>query len=393
MSLFSDPSPEREPSRPGGSLPRATVKVKDLNPICVQIPLEHTDRLLDVSYLAGITPNEEALQYIWRTLRQHQLIDIDAFHDHLGALGFSLELKVSAKHEIEWRENRYTEQTSVALSTKHREGSELGALRNENAEHPGQEGLILEIVAGDDRLSPLVANITWDEETLHVVPAGIRWDFLRTFHSSIKLSEELPEELPIVPGHHTRFHFLHLEMGSAVVRAERITDPKSTTASSKQSKEESTAKRHSGRHQRHVEITLTNAPAEILAAVLEKTGTLQLQNSWTTPQTRLDIINHMLDLLERPKKLNVDTLMMCESAHPCLVFAFEETSDGEAYPARRSTQVSMMDYTCSNADFRLDLTTSKGNTMVDCRWTETNSRFNDLPWNEIFALTKPYMRK
>lgn len=373
-------------------MPRATLKVRDLNPLCVQIPIEHIDRLLDVSYLAGITPSEEALQYIWKSLRKHHLIDIDTFQEHLGALGFSLELKVSTKHEIEWRENHYTEQTSVVLSTTHREGSDIGALRNDNEGHPGQDGLILEIVASDDPLTPIVANITWEEETLRLASAGIRWDFLRTFHSSIKFHDTLPEELPIAPGHHPRFHFLHLEMGSAVVRAERITEEKSSSSSTTQQGQES-SNQNASRNQKNVSITLEDAPAELLAEVLEKTGTLQLPSPWTTPRTKLDIVNHMHELLNRPQKLNVDTLMMCESAQPCLVFSFDETSDGESYPAKRTSRVSMKDYTGCYGEFHLELTAFQGSVTANCRWTETNSRFNDIPWNEIATLTKPYSRK
>lgn len=391
MSLFGDPSPEREPSRPGGSLPRATIKIRDLNPLCVQIPLEHVDRLMDVAYLCGITPNEDALHYVWRALHKHQLINIETFNENLGPLGLSLELKVSAKHEIQWRGGDYTDRTSAILSTKHRDGSDLGALRNQNDQHPGQDGLLLEIVAGDDLFGPLVASITWDEEVLRSTPGGIRWDFLRNFHGSIKFQEDLPEELPVAPGHHDRFHFLHLEMGTAIVRAERTaqeTEPP-TTDESLGTKSKSTESHRS----RHVTLSLENAPATVIAAILDKTGTLQLPSPWTTATTRLDVVNYLIGLVANPQKFNVDTLMMCEAANPCLVFSLEETSDGESYPATRSTRVSMMDYTGSTGDFSLELTSPEKGVRAVCRWSQGNPRFDDIKWDEIMTLAKPYSRK
>jgi hypothetical protein len=338
---------------------------------------------MDVAYLAGITPDEEVMHYIWSALRKHQLIDIDTFSEKLGPLGLSLEIKVSAKHELEWRSGEYHDRTSVVLTTNHREGSDLGTLKNGIEGHPGQDGLILEIVAGEDLFAPLVANITWEEEVLRLAPAGLRWDFLRHFHASIKEQEDLTEELLVAPGHHESFHFIHVELGTALVRAERISPDSSASAPPSHPVAEQP-------QQKQVQFTLFNPPADVITKLMDHTGALQLPSPWTTNRTRAEIVHYLLTLLSHPRKFDVDKLMTCEAANPCLTFSLEETSDGESYPAKWSTRVSMMDYTCSAGDFSFQLTRSDGKVKANLRWKQGNSRFNEVPWNEISTFVKPY---
>ena len=148
MSLSDpNPSPEREPHHAGASPKRPQLLVSELDPIAVHIPLENFDRLMDILHLGGVAPTSKASEYLWKMLLNEKVTSIHDFQGHLGALGLSLELDIVTKHEIECRSNIHPllggmeDRVSVTLSTRHREGSEIGALTNWSEGAGALEGL------------------------------------------------------------------------------------------------------------------------------------------------------------------------------------------------------------------------------------------------------------
>jgi hypothetical protein len=67
---------------------------------------------------------------LWRTIVGNKLLSIDDFREALGAASVSMELTVASRHDIEWVPDEYRDKRVICLSTGHREGSEMGLLRN-----------------------------------------------------------------------------------------------------------------------------------------------------------------------------------------------------------------------------------------------------------------------
>jgi hypothetical protein len=393
MSLGDpNPSPERDP-RPSGSNPkRPTLLIRELDPIALEIPLENLDRLTDVLGLCGLTPNSETTEYMWKNLLHERLATIEEIQDHQGPLGLSLELDYKTKHELECRDDLegdwggYEERVSITLSTQHREGSELGALLNMSEGAPGLEGLFLELQATPLGEHPAIAHIYWDETGLEATTVDERWDLLRGFHHFFK-GCDVPESVPLTPGQHERFHYLAVDLDPMIVRVQRLL----------QARRSSEGSNHQGQSHESpsstVEMRMKEPPLSLVATLMSRTGALQIDSPWAMPNSPEEIVQHLEHRLHSLTKLDIDTLKMCAGAHPCIIFAREDTSAGDVFPPQIWSRVTMTDYTCAVGEFRLEFKVCPEDHHVEvlCRWHKANSRFSDIPWQELKHLARPYL--
>ena len=393
MSLGDpNPSPERDPKHSGASPKRPQFLIRELDPIGVEMHIENLDRLTDVLHLCGLTPSGDAIEYIWRCLLRNQLTTVEEFHERQGPLGVSLELDLSSKHELECRrdlnpdEGGYDERVLVTISTRHREGSELGALLNLSEGCPGLDGLFLELQSTPIGESAALARIYWDKQGLAETTAGERWDLLRGFYHHFKHSE-LPNVVSLTSGQQETFHYLSVDLDPMTVRVERLPQnsehPKSLHSSSDLHDSPPNT----------VEFRMEKVPLPLLEKILSMTGALQLEGPWVTETSRREILNHLLDRLRSLAKFDIDTLKMCAAARPCIIFSREDTCDGEIFPPQISSRVTMTDYTCAAGEFRLEFLARPGGNGLEvlCRWDKGHSKLNSFPWDTIERLARPYV--
>lgn len=393
MSL-SDPNPfpERDPHYAGASPKRPQLLVSELDPIAVQIPLENFDRLMDILHLGGVSPNSKASVYLWKTLLNDKVASIHDFHDHLGALGLSLELDIATKHEIECRSNIHPElgsmedRVSVTLSTRHREGSEIGALTNWSEGAAALEGLYIELIATPLADSPGLAHISWDEESLMEGYAAERWDLLRGFYQYFT-NTDLPHAVSLLSGQPATFHYLSVDLDPMTVRVRRLKEHAQDGHSSHGGEQ------HHANTLNEVELTLYQPPAKVLAEMLTVTGALHIQGPWATPSSRREVVDHLFERLHSRNKLDMDALKMCADAHPCVIFSREEISEGDSFPPTFVSKITMIDYTCRGGEFRLELTANREDPgfSARCRWHNGHPRFAEVPWDTVRGLANPYL--
>lgn len=393
MSLGDpNPSPERDPKHSGASPKRPQLLVRELDPTAAQIPLENLDRITDVLHLCGLTPSGEAIEYVWKNLLLNKLATIEELQERQGALGLSLELDLKTKHELECRKDLesdlggYDERVCVTMSTRHREGSELGALLNMSEGAPALDGLFLEVQATPLGDTPAVANIYWDERGLAETSVGERWDLLRGFYQFFRNSE-LPECVSLTPGQQQSFHYLSIDLDPMTVRVQRLSSRRRSSESFE----------HDSHHQdsrfSSVEFRMEGPPLSLIEKLISRTGALQLDGPWITPDSTRDILAHLQHRLQSLAKLDIDTLKMCAGAHPCIIFSREDDSAGDVFPPEIWSRVTMTDYTCAVGEFRLEFISGPQDECVEviCRWQKGNARFSDLPWDEIRHLALPYL--
>ena len=393
MSLSDpNPSPEREPHRAGASPKRPQLLVSELDPIAVQIPLENFDRLMDILHLGGVSPSNEASVYLWKMLLNEKVMSIHDFQGHLGALGLSLELDIVTKHEIECRSNIHPllggmeDRVSVILSTRHREGSEIGALTNWSEGAAALEGLYIELIATPLADSPGLAHISWDEDSLTEGCAAERWNLLRGFYQYFT-NTDLPNTVSLLSGQHATFHYLSVDLDPMTVRVRRLKEYAQDGHSSHGSDQHQLNSHH------EVEFALYQPPAKVLAEMLRLTGALHVQGPWATPSSRREVVDHLLEGLHSLKKLDMDVLKMCADAHPCVIFSREEISEGDCFPPTLTSKITMIDYTCRGGEFRLELTANRDDSgfKARCRWHNGHSRFAEVPWDNVRELASPYL--
>lgn len=393
MSLGDpNPSPERDPKHSGASPKRPQLLVRELDPIGVEMHIENLDRLTDLLHLCGLTPSDEAIEYVWRSLLRNELPTIEDIHERQGPLGVSLELDISTKHELECRsdlnpdEGGYDERASVTISTRHREGSEIGALLNLSEGCPGLDGLFLELQSTPLGEAPALARIYWDEEGLAETSAGERWDLLRGFHHHFRHTE-LPDSVSLTSGQKETFHYLLVDLDPMTVRVQRIPQNRDHSTSSHPSSHPHDSPSNM------VELRMEQVPLPLLEKFLSMTGALQLEGPWVTDTSRREILAHLLNRLASLAKFDIDTLKMCAAARPCIIFSREDSCDGDIFPPQISSRVTMTDYTCAAGEFRLELLARPGGTGVEvlCRWHKAHSKFSSFPWDTIQRLALPYV--
>lgn len=391
MSLGDpNPSPERDPKYSGGSPKRPQLLVRELDPIGVELSVESLDRLTDVLHLCGLTPNEDTIQYIWKTLLRNELATIEDILEHQGPLGLSLELDLVTKHEIECRTDLdpdaagYEDRSCVIISTRHREGSELGALLNLSEGCPGLEGLMLELQATPLAETPAVAHIYWDQDA--ETSSGERWDLLRGFYRHFR-NGELPHSVSLTPGQQESFHYLSVDLDPMTVRVQRLAHYQENSGGSYKSHTRNESKATM------VELRLAQPPLHVLARIVSMTRAIQVEGPWSTETTTQEILDHLRSRLHLPQKLDIDALKACASARPCMIFSRENSCDGDVYPPEVTSQVSMIDYTCAGGEFRLEFRSRSEDYGADviCRWYRGHSRFDEIPWDGVRQLARPYM--
>ena len=390
MSLGDpNPSPERDPKHSGASPKRPQLLVRELDPIGVELSLDNLDRLTDVLHLCGLTPNEDTIEYVWKTLLRNELATIDDMLEHLGPLGVSLELDLVTKHEIECRndldeEGGYEDRTCVIISTRHREGSDLGALSNLSEGCPGLEGLMLELQATPLAEAPAVAHIYWDQEAQ--TSAGERWDLLRGFYQHFRNSE-LPQYVSLTPGQQENFHYLSVDLDPMTVRVQRLAHYQGNSGGS--------YKPHPLNESKATmfELRLGEPPLHVIERIVSMTRALQIEGPWSTETSTREILDHLRARLHSPRKLDIDALKACGSARPCMIFSRENSCAGDVYPPEITSQVSMTDYTCAGGEFRLEFRSRADDYGADviCRWYRGHSRFDEIPWDAVRQLARPYM--
>lgn len=391
MSLGDpNPSPERDPKHSGASPKRPRLLVRELDPIGIEISLKNLDRFTDLLHLCGLTPNGETVEYVWKSLLRNELATIEDILDHLGPLGVSLELDLVTKHEIECRndldpeEGGYEDRSCVIISTRHREGSDLGALLNLSEGCPGLDGLMLELHATPLEETPAVAHIYWSEDA--ETSAGERWDLLRGFYKHFQNSD-LPEYVALTPGQHERFHYLSVDLDPMTVRVQRLSHyhgHSSGNHNQNQLQESEAAM---------VELRLTHVPLHVLEQIVSMTRAVQLQGPWATESSTREILDHLRARLHSSQKLDIDALKACASARPYMIFSRESSCAGDVFPPEITSRVSMTDYTCAGGEFHLEFQSRSDDHDADviCRWYKTHSRFDEIPWNAVRQLARPYM--
>jgi hypothetical protein len=394
MSLFdgNEPHQERGPSERFSSSPRPQFRVQEISPVSLQRLIKSPDTLLEALELAGLTPSEEAVHCLWRTIVGNKLLSIDDFREALGAASVSMELTVASRHDIEWVPDEYRDKRVICLSTGHREGSEMGLLRNLSEGHLGLEGTVVELSASGIKDHPVLLKVSWERDEAGFYPPEVRWDLIRWMHQYVH-EKELPHALSLSSGELTTYHYLNVELDSFIIKVERI---KSTAQSEKENQKTKNVP------DKVVDIDLQDPPVDLLAAILDKTLSPQLRgNPWAKESSRRQIIDHLLSCLRTHQPINVDTLMMCDGASPCLVFSQEEISNGENFPHPRSKKVAMRDYTSSPGEFHLEFQTSLDESTDDTAshapvtvsllWRRQHPALATEILAEIRSMARPFM--
>lgn len=355
MSLFDgdEPFQERGPSERSPKTPRPQFRLEEISPVSMQRSIKSPDSLLEALELAGLTPTEEAVQCLWNTIISNKLLNIDEFREALGAASVSMEITVASRHDIEWVPDEYRDKRVISLSTRHREGSEMGLLRNLSEGHIGLEGTVVELSASGVKDHPVLFKVSWENDDGGFYPPEVRWDLIRWMHQYVH-EKELPVALSLSSGEMTTYHYLNVELDTFTIKVERTKRP------SPAHKENRKPPR---RPEAVFDIELEDPPSDLLAAILDLAASPDLRgNPWAKKSSRHQIVEHLLSCLRIHQPINVDTLMMCDGASPCLVFSQEEISDGENFPHPRSKKVVMRDYTSSSGEFHLEIETS----LQDC---------------------------
>lgn len=353
MSLFggTNPSPERDP-RKQPSAPRPKLPISEAVPMSLERPLASKDEMLEMLQLCGITPPEETVDYLWETLRAGKLIDLDAFRQSVGPLGYSLELCVSSRQELEWYPTEYCDTRSVVLSTKHREGSDLGALQNRNEGHPGLDDIRVELYRSKLQDHLVQCKVSWEYDLTSSDAKGIKWDLIRSIYHQLR-EQDLPQELPVAPGQSRSFHFLTLELDPFTVQVQP-TSPISSQPPHPGSPTE-TFKESAVVESKRFDLSLKNPSIDLLTGILAISNSPQLSGAFVKPDSKRKILEHMLECLKTNQRLDVDELKACDEASPCLVFVREKISDGESFPPTMTSKVILRDYTSSPGELHLEL--------------------------------------
>ena len=393
MSLGDpDPSPERDPKQSGLTPKKPCLEVRTLDPIATELQVENIDRLTDILHLCGLAPNDASIQYLWKTLINDQIPNLETLNDHQGALGLSLELQCATKHELEWRGDALPERCtcdeyiSITLSTRHREGSELNRLENLSEGNPALDGLVVEIVATPLGDAPALARIFWNEESLARGSAGERWELIRGFYYHFR-GIEIPDSLPLAPGQQQKFHYLTVELEPMLIKVQRRSSETS----------DGTPQREAGAATPHLtrpfELVLRNPPLSLLQTLVTASGALQLQGPWFDETSHHKILTHLRDCAISLRKLDLDELMMCTFANPCVVFSREEICEGEDFPPHLSSKVTMTDYTCRGGALQMEFRTTQDQEEVDvhCVWENSTPRHTETNWKHISELAEPYI--
>lgn len=388
----SSPSPERDPHQSGATPKKPHLEIRTLDPIAFHITIDTIDRLTDVLHLCGLTPSDDSIEYVWKTLLKGNIPDLSTFTQHQGALGLNMELDSSAKHELEWRGDplperwEFDEHISFTLSTRHREGSDLSLLQNLSEGSPALDGLFMELVATPFLDSPATARIFWDEETLTRGTAGERWQLIRGFVQHFK-EEELPRTLPLAPGQQEKFHYLTVELDPMLIKVQRLASEKAD--GTPQKAQSQIAKQST----RPFEVTLRNPPLSLLEDIVKTSGALQLDGPWVTNSSQRTILAHLLNRVTSLEKLDIDALMMCASARPCLLLSREERCNGACYPPRISSKVTMTDYTCRGGELHMEIRAEEDHNDIDVRfsWDNSNPRHIETDWEKIRQIARPYL--
>lgn len=395
MSLGDpSPSPERDPQHLNRAPGRPHLEVRSLDPIAIQIDLDNFDRLIDVLNLCGISPDESASEYLWKTLLLNQIPSVDAFNDAQGALGLNSELSITAKHTLECRGHdvpelrEYDDTVSVTLTTRHRDGSELAALNNLSAENPGLQGLHLEIVATPLAEVPAIAHIFWDEESLSQGFPDERRELIRGFYNHFN-NQDLPETAPLAPGQAEKFHYMSVELDPMVVKVQRV------QLQNSQKSEGGPPKTKTSSPTPNFSLRLVNPTYDVLREILALSGALQIRGEWVDATMPHTILLHLARTLGSTSKLDIDVLKMCEGAQPCITFSREDFSDGAVFPPRISSKVTMTDYTARSGDLRLEILSARDSedTVVVLRWDNSMNRLDEKQWEQIGRLAKRFLAK
>lgn len=393
MSLGDpSPSPERDPQRWNNGPARPRLELRALDPIAIQIDLENFDRFGDVLDLCGLIPTEPASEYLWKTLLKNQIPSVDTFNDEQGALGLNSELAISTKHELECHGHKvpelrgYEDRVSITLSTRHRDGSELTALRNLSEESPGLYGLQLEIFATPLGDTPAVAHISWDVEAMAQGTPEERRELIRGFYNHFN-NREIPDTVTLAPGQAEKFHYLSVELDPMVVKVQRLHPERPKEGQNSSTTEEIRSQANP------LSLRLIDPPLDILQEILACGGALHIQGDWVDAHSTRTVLAHLEQTLRSMSKLDIDVLKMCESALPCISFSREEFSDGAHFPPRISSKVTMIDYTSRSGDLRVQITSRRDSsqTEVFLTWGNSPNRLDEKAWNHIQRISKPFV--
>jgi hypothetical protein len=352
MSLFggTNPSPERDP-RLHPTTPRAKVLIHDTVPMAFERSISSRDEMQEMLDLCGITPPDETIDYLWETLKAGRLVDLDLFKQSMGALGLNLELCISSRQELEWFPTEYQDTRSVVLSTKHREGSELGALRNLNEGHPGLDDIRVELLPSRTHDHAIQCKVSWDYDVISSDAGGVKWDLIRSIYNQLH-NQDLPTSLSVAPGQSPSFHYITLELDPFTVQVQPTNEQPSKPAETDSAK--ASASKATKELQRF-DLSLKNPPIETLLKILAISNSPQLNSVFVRPTSRHDILDHMIRCLRTNQRLDVDVLRACDEASPCLVFVREKISDGESFPPTITSKAILRDYTSSPGEFHLEL--------------------------------------
>jgi hypothetical protein len=142
-----------------------------------------------------------------------------------------------------------------------------------------------------------------------------------------------------------------------------------------------------------VELRLAQPPLHVLEKIVSLTKALQIEGPWATETSTRDILDHLRARLYSTRKLDIDALKACASARPCMIFSRENSCLGDVFPPEVTYQVSMTDYTCVGGEFRLEFRSRTEDYGADviCRWNKGNSRFDEIPWDTVRQLARPYL--
>ena len=352
MSLFGDqnPSPEREP-RKDASTPRPQLLVNEIDPVSLTCSFTNLEEMQVMLRLCGISPPDDAVDNLWHTLKQNKVLDLDTFSESLGALGLCLELCVTSRQELQWFPDTYYETRSITLSTQHREGSELGYIQNLNESHPGLDGVFVELFGNDRGDQNVRCKISWEFNHGIATGPGIRWDLIRSIYLQCT-EKEVPRALPVASGQNSSFHFLSMDLDPFTVQVEIIT-PSSTSILNQNERKEPAV--NAAQDLRRFDLKLSNPPTSLLTTILEISRSPKLISPWVKPSSQAVIVEHLFECLRTQRPFNVDTLMVCDGATPCLVFLQEKISDGESYPPTLTCKSVLRDFTSVPGEFHLEL--------------------------------------
>mgnify|MGYP006270618623 CR=1 FL=1 len=130
----------------------------------------------------------------------------------------------------------------------------------------------------------------------------------------------MPESAPLAPGQHENFHYLTLDIDPLLVKVQRLKTSNQANAGNSASTAKPTSRAQP------LELQLKNPPLALVEEMVSRSGGLQLQGYWVDERTPHIILSHLFETAKFMGKLDIDTLMMCENALPCVIFSREESS-------------------------------------------------------------------